>query len=550
MATLYVLAHGALVPGRKIHVPAGVTVHFYARPGELATHPTFLYLLAGARMKPARSVTGPQWIDDTSLSSVTEEEYAWARALADMNGLDFRAGGHEGAPLALCTKPYDDRGAPLFGAADACTEGEHTCDGYLGRAAQGSVIHLGACQGYDDLSTALSRAARRILSRFPENETLKALARTHFAEPRQTPGIMMVGDEEVPYQVKADDDHDGFETLAEFNRFMQLASVDKHAAWQKFLTYPSAVRPHLLFYPEFRAALESVQKAVVRPQGGGWVRLDELAALRGVDAHDLSTALFLSDEIRLDPSPDTVRKALFTAADGVKGRDFREAGQEAGSWLGIFRHWLHTAAGRAASGIDGRVAVDLVNWLAADELAPFHSGAPFHEKFRVLLDLSEALQDPRHPVTVLFPAHVQALASSVEAYVEREQWLVRTQLCEGLTLFEGAGSPELDVLTGEDTVRELMERFQEHQARLETQLACTDPEQHEEFAAIHQEMSTLGICREKAETALRVLDETVSYFSTARATVEGAYSEALQLLETPYAAFREVTFNWDDVAFS
>lgn len=515
-------------------MPAGVTVHFYARPGEYAWTPTFLYVLAGAQMKPVRSVTGPVWIDDTSMSPITKAEYDWSKALADINGLEYYAGGHEGAPLALCTKPYDDVGEPFFGPADdACTVSEHTCDGYLARAPKGTEIHVSSCQAK---TAMLSEAARRILSWFPQNKRLESLARTLFAEPDATPAIMRVGGEEVAYHDVKDMEHDLFEDHEEVSRFLQLAVVDKHVAWQKFLAYPTAVRYQLMYYSDFREAVESAQKAVVRPEGGAWVRLDELARLKGVDTEDLITELHLSGELPLAPSFDGFRAAM-SAECGAAAQP--QDSHAAESWLGIFRHWLHTPAGMAASGAEGQVAVGLVTWLAGAEMEDALFGE-WHERMRFFLDFSELLQDARHPVAVLFPEYAEALKVALESYVEREQWLVETKLCEGLTRFD-------DVREGQRTVMKLMHQLEDHQAQLDEQLAGTDPESFLDVDAVHEEMTALGIRREEAQFTLNVLEEMDSYRDMARESYKNVSYEAVEMMEAPYAVFREARCGWEDL---
>ncbi|MFE5541613.1 hypothetical protein ACFQ78_38645 [Streptomyces sp. NPDC056519] len=543
MPALYVLAHGALIRGRKIHVPTGVTVHFYALPGERAYFSTFLYLLAGATMQPARSVTGPKWIDDTELFPLEREGYDWAKALADTNGLSLHGPGHDDAPPSLCTKPYDDHGAPFVGPDDdACTEDNHTCDGYLARSREGTEIHLGACQGSQDLTAALSTAARQILSWFPGNKRLQELARTLFAEPGSTPGIMIVGDEEVPYR-DPNQDHYGFEWETEADRFEQLAAMDKHAAWQKFLSYPTNVRYLLMCSPSFRAAVGSAQKEVVQPRDGGWIRLDDLAALRGVKVEELRCELLASCKQPLAPPRGGFQRTL------CDSRSAGAQGQGAASWLAIFRNWLLTPGGREASGIDGKVAADLIDWLLRDELMPVRSPDLMNPRGTLwpLLDFSESLQDDRHPVATLFPDHAPALTFLLESYVELEQWLAKAKLCEGLTLFDGLESPEVDAQTDLHTVSALIEQFHQHQAHLDDQLAHTDPDHSFDISIVHQEMAILSSCTARAEETLGVLSQVRELLDRAEEAATVLYYDAKSMLEAPYTAFCDVTLGWEDV---
>lgn len=553
MSPIYVEAHGALIPDRKIFIPEGVTVHFYAKEGEYASFASFLYVLAGADMKPARSVVGPKWIADTTLSPITKDQFYWTKALADQTGLEYYAGGFAGAPLALCTRPTDEGGEPFFGAdPNACDSNGHTCDGYLGRFSNESVIHMAACQGYRGAST-FPNTVERLTRDYPEDSFLRTLARRLFPTLRTTPAIMVVDGEEVAYRTSQVYDQD-LETLPdaeEAGRFIRLAEVDKHAAWQKFLAYPPATRNFLLAgYENFRVALEAVEKAVAVPEGGGgWLRLDELTVLRGVSAEEIHEELSGSGTSALNPSPPRLRDALNATASGFKSADFRDAGRQAGSWLGIFQDWLHTPEGEAASNVDGTTAASLINWLQTDELATFFTHtSQFHEKFRNLLDFSENMQDSWHPVTALFPELASGLASTLEEYVIRELWLHHVKLDVTLSSFTAPDIPDLDVLTGDELIRERMDQFTTHYAQLdEQQNAHASSMDDENVTAVGKEIDTLRAAMDTGNEALAVIAEMTELYGTASNCADSAYRDSLELLEPLYAVFRTATFTRDDL---
>ncbi|MFF4369317.1 hypothetical protein [Streptomyces sp. NPDC001594] len=563
MSTIYIATHGALVPRTKVRLPAGVTIHYYSRPGELTQAMTFLYALAGGRMKPVRSVTGPCEVDQIMMTRITEHEHVWGKELAAIGGVELSCAGYDGAPQSLCTKPV----GPLNWSP--CPPDAHTCEGYLARYPQATEIHLSACQPYVNLRNGLALLSRWALRNHPQNGRLRQLATTYAPMPPSTPATLAVGEQEVVYR---EEGPDPFEVDTEVGRFQRMAAVDPHAAWQRFLAYPHATKILLGSRAAFRSTLEEVQKTVTQPQGQGWLRLDRLAAARHMDAEELLHAVRMaSAPVLLAPSP-----ATFVYAHLALGRpaeaDWKYAGehaQDSGTWLGIFRDWLRTPAGQDASGIEAAVAVDLVNWYRVNETQAFFGTAKHYEVFRSLLDLSDGMRDAGHPLTRLFPQHATDLEAALAAYVELEQSLPcevgfqhelarEVPVHAGADLFSPQGGPTLYRLMSrlEDRRDEIDEQLAQAYAQLEVLHAGghSDVEQVTGLDAVQETVGHL----EREQSFLVADIETAEEVETAIGRMSEAYDTALevtadvckrteQILEAAYAQFRSVTFTEGDL---
>lgn len=555
MPSIYVATHGVLVPRTKVRVPAGVTLHYYSQPGELTDAMTFLYVLAGGRMKPVRSVTGPCEVDQILMTAITEHEHVWAKELAGMSGLELFCAGYEDAPPSLCTQPA----GPLTWSP--CTTEKHTCGGYFGRFPKVTEIHLSACQPYANLSLLLAVVARRITKAFPQNERLRQLAEFYLPLPPATSGTMAVGHEEETVYGSAEEGT-AFEIKEEIARFISLAEVDKHAAWQRFLSYKGATKILLGSNPLFRSTLEVVQKAVVKPRGGqGWLRLDELAVLKGTTPERILEAVWSADEpLTLEPSPSRLNAALYQAAP--TGSEWRQSDtrRNAASWLGVFRDWLRTPAGQAAAGIDGEVAVALVNWLTAGELDVFYADTAHFERFRALLDFSESTQDARHPVAVLFPEDVGNLAAALEKYVKNEQALHQITFRGDLALDAVIGGPDLFLESRMDTVRSFLDHFTDELTRLEqqreeaTSADARDTEEGAEAARTPWDWEYAELAISELEANISKVREASEYlaamaetYSIAFDTALGVHATATETLAQAYDLFADVTFTEDDL---
>ncbi|MFF3160036.1 hypothetical protein [Streptomyces sp. NPDC057910] len=552
MSVLYLSAHGMTSPlDEVIRVPAGVTLHYYGLPGEKTYSMAFLYLLAGGSMKPARTVTGPARVAQLILEPVTDDEYAAEKELAGISGVELLCAGHDGVPLPLCTKPL----GPLAWSWSPCTSAGHTCDGFLGTYPEATEIHLSACQSYANIGTALGKVTKWLLEYFPQNTVVQGLADKYGT--RATPATLTVGDDTVEY----DPNHGGepFEPMQESTRFRQLADLDKHAAWQRFLSYPAATKILMLTQPGFRRKLETVQRAVVKPAGKGWLRLGELAALQGMDPEDVLAVLrSSSDPVPLGPSVTSFEEAARDNGLALAYAEYdprKAKGREAASWLGLFRDWLVTPDGCSASGIDARAAIGLVNWCAsAWQFCPQRD----YERVRMLLDISESMQDTHHPVTLLMPQYPAMLAAALETYIGHEQWLhSEVDLCRGLTHFDHSSVSPVDDFTEHDTIRQLISRFEQYRSQLREQpdQLGTEAADHGESGpgalggiALQTELDALDTSIATAHTVLAVLAEMAQACTTANEAVKAAVGEGTALLEPAFDQFRNLTFTLDDLA--
>lgn len=135
---LYLFAHGGERHGdRKTFVPAGVTVHFYARSGELAATPNLVKVLTGTVAGDVSRYTRPRKIRNYHLTPQSDDVLAAAVQVAaspdDVMTVE--------RPMYLCEAPRDQ----------PCVR-QHTCTGLFGAMKSGRIrfaanLHILACRG-------------------------------------------------------------------------------------------------------------------------------------------------------------------------------------------------------------------------------------------------------------------------------------------------------------------------------------------------------------------------------------------------------------------
>lgn len=357
MSEIFLVSHGMSYSRKKIWIPRGMVVHFYAKSGERADGMAILHALSGAQMEPAETVIGPAEVDFMVLRPHSAEEVAASRELAARSPGGRKSiinAGQGGVPGVLCSAPHPAGSSVVEQAVSACSAEGHHCTGILGRIGARTVLHIGACR-----NGAMQVLLRKLGLRGPIPITPPIASPDHIADGIDGSGSLRQVQEEAGRADAVYAVRDTLIQLRESHQPLELLKLHKGLS--------DNLQLMLQRIPQVREALKwaAAEARAVRSEGRNgsvpWVPAELLAAVTGKSVELLAQG---PQTIALRP-PARMDTALLP-------------GQQ---WRTLFQLWLaHTGRGGGADATPG------------EDLLAFAYGEPERESWVTRIRYTDAVE--------------------------------------------------------------------------------------------------------------------------------------------------------------